>query len=240
MSIEGRVALVTGASRGIGRACAVALAEQGAKVAVGYRQDKEGALETAGRCPGSRVVAIDVRSADAVDLAFGEIEEALGPAEILVNNAGVTDDHLLIRMSDEMWDEVIDTNLNGVYRCTKRAMRSMLRSKWGRIVVIGSLVGLEGNAGQSNYAAAKAGVVGFTKSIAREVAGHGITANVVAPGLIDTALTADLTDAQRSRLIERVPVGRAGTPEEVARAVIFCVDAAYMTGQTIVLDGGLK
>jgi 3-oxoacyl-[acyl-carrier protein] reductase len=242
MTIAGRVALVTGASRGIGRACALTLAAQGVKVAVGFREDKDGANATLAGVNGVSsgiAVQIDVRDPERVQAAFDEVERALGPVEILVNNAGVRRDKLLMRMSEDDWSDIIGTDLTGVYRCTKRAITGMLHNRWGRIITIGSVVGELGNPGQSNYAAAKAGVVGFTRAVSRELASKGITANVVAPGLIETDMTAELKEAVREHLLGRVPMGRPGTPEDVADAVCFCARAAYVTGQTIVVDGGL-
>jgi 3-oxoacyl-[acyl-carrier protein] reductase len=248
-ALAGRVALVTGASRGIGRACALALAAEGARVAVGFRQDKDGALETLAGCvpgagldrlAGGTAVQIDVCDAERVQAAFDDVERELGAVEILVNNAGATRDRLLMRMSEQDWDEIVQTNLSGVFRCTRRAIPGMLRNRWGRVVSIGSVAGALGNPGQTNYAAAKAGVVGFTRALAREVASKGITANVVVPGLVDTDMTVDLKEAAREALLSRIPMGRAATPEEVAEAVCFCAHASYVTGQTIVVDGGLS
>lgn len=239
LALAGRVGFVTGASRGIGSATARALVEEGVRVAVGYREDKDGAEGTSAACPGSIVVRIDVTNAEAVAAAFDEIERTLGPVEVLVNNAGLRRDGLLMRMKDPDWDDVIDTNLTGTFRCSRRALPGMLKGRWGRIVNIGSIAGSVGNPGQANYAAAKAGVVGFTKSLAREVARHGVTANVVLPGLVDTAMTAGMTPAQREKLLERIPMGRQGTPEEIAEAVRFCARASYMTGNVVTVDGGI-
>ncbi|HEX2258277.1 MAG TPA: 3-oxoacyl-ACP reductase family protein [Actinomycetota bacterium] len=239
MTLAGRVTLVTGAGRGIGRACVEALSAEGAKVAVGFLGDEDSAAELAASCKDGIAVRIDVEDQEEVDRAFGEVEERLGSVEILVNNAGITRDRLLLRMKEAEWEEVISTDLTGVFRCTKRALPGMLKGGWGRVVTIGSVVGSAGNAGQTNYAAAKAGVVGFSKSLAREVANHGITVNVVAPGLVDTDLTAALSPAARQALLDRIPLRRAGEPEEIAEAVRFCVRASYLTGQVIGIDGGL-
>ncbi|MDQ4149733.1 MAG: 3-oxoacyl-ACP reductase FabG [Actinomycetota bacterium] len=236
--LAGRVAFVTGAARGIGKACVVALAEEGARVAVGYYHDKESAAELADSVE-SMSVKVDVTATEDVESAFGEIEGELGPVEILVNNAGLTRDRLLLRMREGEWDEVISTNLTGVFRCTKRALPGMLRKGWGRVVTIGSVVGTTGNQGQTNYAAAKAGVIGFSKSLAREVARHGITVNVVAPGLVETAMTSSLSPAARQALLDRIPLARPGSAEEVAEAVRFCARASYVTGQVIGVNGGL-
>jgi 3-oxoacyl-[acyl-carrier protein] reductase len=239
VSLSGRVAFVTGASRGIGRATAQALTEEGMRVAIGYRQDKDSAAEAAALCPGSITVCIDVTSPESVAAAFDEIEQSLGPVEVLVNNAGVRRDGLAMRMKDADWDDVIAGNLTGAFLCTRRALPRMLKARWGRIVSIGSVAGTVGNAGQANYAAAKAGLVGFSKSIAREVARHGVTANVVIPGLVDTAMTLNLPPAHREKLVERIPMGRPGSPEEIAEAVRFCARASYMTAATVDVDGGL-
>jgi len=239
LELDGRVAFITGAGAGIGKACAQVLCDEGARVAVGFVQDKEQALETAALCEGAIAVQIDVTDESQVSAAFDEIEAAMGPVEILVNNAGITRDRLMLRMSQDEWDQVLNVNLSGAFRCTKRALPGMLKGGWGRVINIGSVVGTTGNAGQTNYAAAKAGLVGFTKSLAREVARKGITANVVAPGLVDTAMTAVLSDAARKALLDRVPAGRPGTTEEIAEAVRFCSRASYVTGQVIGVNGGL-
>lgn len=233
------MALVTGAGSGIGRASAVALAEEGVRVAVGYRGNKDGAQETVALCEGAMEFNIDVSSTESVSGAFDEIEQAMGPVEILVNNAGITRDGLLMRMGEANWDEVVDTVLKGAYRCTKRALPGMLKGRWGRVISIGSVVGTTGNPGQTNYAAAKAGLVGFSKALALEVAAKGITVNVVAPGLVETEFIANLPQAARDALQSRVPMGRAATAEEAAEAVRFCARATYLTGQVIGVNGGL-
>ncbi|MGH2767979.1 MAG: 3-oxoacyl-ACP reductase family protein [Actinomycetota bacterium] len=239
MSLAGKVALVTGASRSIGRATAQALAQEGIRVAVGFHEDKDGALEAAAACGDAITVQIDVTQPESVASAFDEVEASLGEVGVLVNNAGLRKDRLLLRMKEEDWGEVIDADLTGVYRCTKRAIPGMLKACWGRVVSVGSVVGQVGNPGQANYAAAKAGLVGFTKSLAREVARHGITANVVAPGFVESALTANLSEAARKALLGRIAMERPAGPEEIAEAIRFCVRASYLTGQVITIDGGL-
>lgn len=239
MTLSGKVALVTGAGGGIGRASAVALSDEGARVAVGYRGNEQGAKDTAGRCGEALPVQIDVSSTESVAEAFRQIEHELGTVEILVNNAGITKDGLLMRMSEQNWDEVLDVTLKGAYRCTKRALPGMLKSRWGRVISIGSVVGTTGNPGQANYAAAKAGLVGFSKALALEVASKGITVNVIAPGLIETDFITRLKDAQREALAQRIPMARAGTPDDVGEVVRFCARASYLTGQVIGIDGGI-
>ncbi len=243
--MEGRVALVTGGGRGIGRAIAVRLAEGGARVAISYRSNDASARETAEmvRAAGAEceIFKGDVASQEDVETLMKGVGEAFGPVEILVNNAGTTRDNLLMRMKDAEFDEVIATNLKGTYLCTRAALRGMVRGRWGRIVNISSVVGLLGNAGQANYAASKAGMIGFTKSAAREVAGRGITANVVAPGYVETELTAGLPESIKEQILGQVPVGRFGEPGEIAEVVAFLAGdgAAYVTGQTIAVDGGM-
>ena len=235
-----RVALVTGGSGGIGRATAVALAHAGHHVAVGYASSRESAEKTAAEI-GGLAVQVDVTDEAAVDAAFTEVEAGLGPVEVLVNNAGVTADGLLVRMSDEQWHQVTATTLDGAFRATRRAVPGMMRRRFGRIVNVGSVVGSTGQAGQANYAAAKAGLVGLSRSVARELASRGITCNVVTPGPITTAMTDALTEERRAEMTALVPARRMGTPEEVAAVVAFlCSDlAAYVTGAVVPVDGGL-
>ena len=239
VALEGRVALVTGAGGGIGRASAVALAAEGVRVAVGYRGNKDGAQETVALCEGSMEFNIDISSTESVAGAFAEIEQAMGPVEILVNNGGINRDGLLMRMSEAAWDEVLDVNLKGAFRCTKRALPGMLKGRWGRVINIGSVVGTTGNPGQANYAAAKAGLVGFSKALALEVASKGITVNVVAPGLVETDFITRLPQAAVDALMSKVPMGRSASPDEAAEAVRFCARAGYLTGQVIDINGGI-
>jgi len=243
--LEGKVALITGASRGIGRAIAVRLARDGAAVAVNYRSDAEGAAKTLAAVTeeGGRgmVVQGDVSSGAAVSALIGTACSELGGIHILVNNAGISADHLTVRMSEDEWDRVLDTDLKGAFLTTKEVLRPMMRQRWGRIINIASVVACTGNAGQASYAAAKAGLLGLTKSVAREVATRGITANVVAPGMVDTEMTRALSQEIREWMLGQVPMGRPGTAEDVAGAVAFLVsdDAAYMTGQVLKVDGGM-
>lgn len=240
-----RVALVTGGSRGIGRAVAELLARQGHKVAVNFVSNEAAAADVvaAVESAGGTAVAVggDVGDQAAVDALFGKIQERLGPVEILVNNAGITRDDLLMRMKPDAWDEVIQTNLKSVYLCSKAAMRGMLRGRWGRIISMSSVAGVYGNAGQANYSAAKAGIIGFTMAVAKEVGSRGITVNAVAPGFIATDMTAALGDDVAAAAAANITLGRLGLPQEVASAVGYLAseDAAYITGQTIVIDGGL-
>jgi 3-oxoacyl-[acyl-carrier protein] reductase len=225
--------LVTGGNRGIGLAIAQAFAKQGDRVAVTHRGS--GAPE------GLFGVRCDITDSAEVDAAFAEVEKELGPVEVLVANAGVTDDTLLLRMSDEQFERVVDTNLKGAFRCAKRASSKMLRAKWGRMIFISSVVGLYGGPGQVNYAASKAGLVGMARSITRELGSRNITANVVAPGFIDTEMTSVLSDDRRAEIIKAVPAGRLASADEVAAAVTFLASdaAAYINGAVIPVDGGL-
>jgi 3-oxoacyl-[acyl-carrier protein] reductase len=242
LELEGSVALVTGASRGIGLATATELARAGARVAM-LSRDRASGEEAAGRVPGGRGAAFscDVGSVEQVNETVGRVEEELGPIEVLVNNAGVTRDQLLVRMRDEDWDQVFDVNLRGMFYTIRATCRAMIRRRSGSIINVSSIVGLTGNAGQANYAAAKAGVIGLTKSVARELAPRGIRANVVAPGFIDTELTSDLPEAARERLYSQIALGRLGKPEDVAPVIRFLAGpgARYITGQVIVVDGGM-
>nr|WP_205544225.1 3-oxoacyl-[acyl-carrier-protein] reductase [Rubrobacter indicoceani] len=242
----GRVAVVTGGSRGIGRAIAVELAKQGADVAVTYRSNDEEAGKTKALVEGvgktCRVYRGDSAKGEDVDDIFKRIASDFGRLDILVNNAGITRDNLMMRMKEAEFDDVVSTNLKGTYLCTKAATRQMMRARWGRVVNVSSVVGLTGNAGQANYAASKAGIIGLTKSVAREYAARGITANAVAPGYVATELTGILSDEIKAAIKAQTPVGRFAEAEEVASAVAFLCgeEAAYITGQTLAVDGGMS
>ena len=242
--LQGKLALVTGASRGIGRAIALELGRQGATV-VGTATTDQGAAgigrvlqEAHARGAGRELNVRDARQCDALVAA---VQKEYGDVLILVNNAGITRDNLALRMKDAEWDEVMDTNLKAVFRLSRAVMRGMMKARWGRIVNITSVVGAAGNAGQANYAAAKAGVVGMTKSLARELASRSITVNCVAPGFIDTDMTRALAEAQRSALLQQIPLGRLGAPEDVAAAVAYLASpaAAYVTGCVLHVNGGM-
>ncbi|MEQ9860395.1 3-oxoacyl-ACP reductase FabG [Pectobacterium cacticida] len=241
MSFEGKVALVTGASRGIGRAIAETLAARGAKV-IGTATSDKGAEEIGGWLgENGRGYRLNVTDAASVEQVLAEVRAEFGDVDILINNAGITRDNLLMRMKDDEWQDILDTNLTSVFRMSKAVMRTMMKKRFGRIITIGSVVGCMGNAGQANYAAAKAGLIGFSKSLAREVASRGITVNVVAPGFIETDMTQALTDEQRAGILTQVPANRLGEAREIASAVAFLAsdDAAYITGETLHVNGGM-
>ena len=241
--LDGRVSLVTGASRGIGRAIARELSQQGATVFLGARDAArlgEAVTEISNEGGKAFALTLDVADRASVDAALKTILDGQGRVDHLVNNAGITRDNLLLRMKKEEWDDVLATNLTGTYLCTQAVLKPMLKQRSGRIVNVTSVVGLTGNAGQANYAASKAGIVGFTKAVAREVASRSITVNAVAPGFIETDMTAAMTDKARESLLPAIPLGRVGRPEDIASAVAFLVSdaAAYITGQVLGVDGG--
>jgi len=244
MLVDGKVALVTGGSRGIGFAIADLLAREGARVAICARnidraQDAAAQLRDSGL--DVQAFQANVGDPDSVINLVKEVLSRHSRIDVLVNNAGVTADALLLRMKDDQWNQVIQTNLTGVFHCTKAVAKQMLKQRWGRIISISSVAGLAGNPGQANYAASKAGMIGFTKSVARELASRGITANVVAPGFIVTDMTESVSEQTRAELLERIPLGRFGSAEDVARAVVFLASegAGYITGQVIQVDGGM-
>jgi len=245
MSLAGQVALVTGASRGIGRAIALALGDAGAYVVINYRGNEEAAAETLAllgtRSGRGEILRFDVSVEDEIEEAVAKIVDRHRKIDILVNNAGVTSDNLLIRTKPQEWEQVIGTNLKGTVYCTKAVCRIMIRERQGRIICLSSVVGQMGNVGQSLYAASKAGIVGFTKSMARELASRGITVNAVAPGFIETDMTARLTPKLREEFLRSVPLGRFGACEEVAELVVFLAGsgAGYITGQVVSVNGGL-
>ena len=245
MSLQGKCALVTGGSRGIGRAVCLELARQGARVAVNYAGNAAAAEETVKACEalGAEAFAIqaDVADAAASEAMVKEVLARFGRLDILVNNAGVTRDGLMPMMKEADWDAVLDTNLKGAFHCMKAVYRPMMKQKYGRIVNLSSIVGLRGNAGQANYAASKAGLIGLTKSLAKELAARNVTVNAVAPGFIDTDMTAALPEKAREAMLTTIPMGRLGQAEDVAKAVAFFAgdDSAYVTGQVLCVDGGM-
>jgi 3-oxoacyl-[acyl-carrier protein] reductase len=245
MSLQDKVAVVTGGSRGIGRAICLKLASLGAKVVVNYVSRPDAAEETVAaiEAEGGKAVISQFNVADSADVqsAFKQILADEGRIDILVNNAGITRDGLVMMMKEDSWDEVLNTNLKGAFNCIKAVSRPMMKQRWGRIISITSVIGFAGNAGQANYAAAKAGMVGMTKSVARELASRGVTANGVAPGYIDTDMTRDLPDEVKEKILSEIPMNSLGTSEDVAGAVAFLVsdDARYVTGQFIHVNGGM-
>jgi 3-oxoacyl-[acyl-carrier protein] reductase len=246
MNVEGKVALVTGGSRGIGRSIALELAKAGANVAINYAGNQGLAQEVASEIEklGRKAIIIqaNVGDSNAVTEMFKTVLDEFGQIDILVNNAGITRDNLLMRMKDDEWDDVININLKGVYNCIKAATRPMMKQRSGRIINLSSVVGILGNPGQANYVAAKAGVIGLTKSTARELASRGITVNAVAPGFIDTDMTTSLGDEVKEGILKQIPLGHLGQPEDVARVVMFLASdaGAYITGQTLSVDGGMS
>jgi len=242
LPLSGDIALVTGASRGIGAAIAGRLAAMGATV-VGTATSESGASAIGDRlsATGGHGRVLDVADPASVDALLDEVSKTLGPVSILVNNAGITRDQLLMRMKDEDWDAVINTNLSSIFRTSKAVMRGMMKARRGRIINIASVIGLTGNAGQANYAAAKAGIIGFSKSMAREVGSRGITVNVVAPGFIETDMTRDLPEAQKEAMLGQIALGRLGSPDDIAEAVAFLAGpaGAYITGETLHVNGGM-
>jgi len=244
MTLENEVALVTGASRGIGKAIALELGKQGATV-IGTATSSKGAEDISHYMKEAGIkgkgTVLDVTDANSVEAVMKEISDGWGDPTILINNAGITRDNLLMRMKEDEWDAIMETNLKSLYRMTKACLRPMMKARKGRIISISSVVGATGNPGQSNYAAAKAGVIGFSKALAREVGSRGITVNVVAPGFIDTDMTRALADEQREALLTQIPLGRLGHAEEIANAVAFLASPAadYMTGQTLHVNGGM-
>ena len=240
-----RLALVTGGSRGIGRAIALALGKNGCDVAVNYNASAAAAETLCGELAGlgARAAAFkaDVSDRSQVEALFKAVEAQMGPVEVLVNNAGITRDNLLMRMRCEEWDAVLAANLNSAFYCTKEAIRGMAKARWGRVVNIASVVGLIGNVGQANYSASKAGLIGFTKSVAREYAARGVTVNAVAPGFIETDMTGVLKEQVRESILGQIPMGHMGTSGDVARAVAFFAaeESSYVTGQVLAVDGGM-
>jgi len=244
-AIEGKIALVTGAAKGLGRAISLKLAEKGVRVAINYRSSEDEAENVVREITDMGVEAMSIH-ADVADLGqvtemFAAVSERLGAVDIMVNNAGIINDGLMVRMSDDAWHDVIGTNLNGTFYCSRACLRSMLRKRWGRIINIGSVVALRGNPGQANYTASKAAVIGLTKALAKEVATRNITVNAVTPGYVETETTAVLTDEQKAYWLSVIPQGHFGEPDDIANMVAFLADeqAKYITGQVISVDGGM-
>ena len=246
INLDGKKALVTGASRGIGKAIAIRLATEGVSVGVNYNASEEEAAKVVDEIQslGGNAIILKGSVADSLEVQslIQAAEDELGGFDILVNNAGITKDNLIMRLPEEDWDQVIDTNLKGAFLCTKAALRSMVRQRSGRIINMSSVVAITGNAGQSNYTAAKAGLIGFTKTVAKEVASRGITVNAIAPGFIETQMVDAISSQLQQKILERIPLGYFGTPEDVAGVVAFLAseDARYVTGQVIGIDGGLS
>lgn len=246
MSIQNKVALITGGSRGIGRAVSLRLASDGVKLAINYKSDRKSADLVVGLAKEMGVEALsvqaDVSDSSQVDVMVDQIVSEFGNVDILVNNAGIIHDSLLMRMSENVWDEVLNTNLKGSYNCTKAVLRYMVRQRWGRVINVVSVVGIEGNPGQSNYAASKAGVIAFSRSIAKEVASRNITVNSVAPGYISTEIVADLNPEFKELILSRIPQNKFGTVEDVSNMVGYLAseEANYITGEVIRIDGGIE
>lgn len=244
-SLEGKVALITGATRGLGQSILLTLGQMGATV-VGTATSEQGAQSISKFCEQNNLkgygMMLNIADPISIEQGLESITKEVGAPVILVNNAGITRDNLLMRMKDEEWEAVLNTNLTGVFRMSKACIRGMLKARWGRIISISSIVGTTGNPGQANYAAAKAGVVAFSKSLAKEIASRGITVNVVAPGFIDTDMTKILTDAQKEALLQNIPVGSMGAPEDIAASVAFLASeqARYITGETLHVNGGMN
>lgn len=245
MDLKGQSSIVTGASRGIGRAIAIELAKRGANVLVNYAGSEAAAIETANACKEFGVEAIickaDVSNTEEVAAMVEKANETFGKIDILVNNAGITRDKLVMAMSEEDFDDVISINLKGTFNCTKMVSKLMMKQRYGRIINISSIIGVRGNAGQTNYAASKAGIIGITKSVAKELAARNITVNAIAPGMIETDMTDVLSDKVKEAMLSSIPAKRAGKPEDIAHAVVFLAskEAEYITGQTICVDGGM-
>lgn len=245
MLLQGKVAVVTGGSRGIGRATCLLLAKNGADVAINYAGNQKAAEEVCEQITAmgrkALVYQADVANSEAVKGMFEAIIKEFGRIDILVNNAGITKDNLLMRIKDEEWDAVLNTNLTGMYHCTKAVIKTMMKQKYGRIINMSSVVGVNGNAGQANYAAAKAGAIGFTKAVAKELASRNITANAIAPGFIETDMTGELPEKVKEEMLKQIPLGTLGQADDVAQAVLFFASDAskYITGQTLHVDGGM-